>query len=190
MIDEHFNIPVNEFQTPITAELLNEYPEEVQEWFMDFITNIEFIKNLISPNRKRAKDLPRDNQGRIIIDFANPHIIEDADYFRQPALHFLKHGCYTLLRPNGNPQSEYRKFWEEERRRIREGYVRESDGEWVTGYMYWFLNYTPMMVNAVREGTLTADRIESFPFFFEGIYWRFHYLNQAKMRIMFNWGKR
>ena len=181
MIDEHFNIPVNEFQTPITAELLNEYPEEVQEWFMDFITNIEFIKNLISPNRKRAKDLPRDNQGRIIIDFANPHIIEDADYFRQPALHFLKHGCYTLLKPNGNPQSEYRKFWEEERRRIREGYVRESDGEWVTGYMYWFLNYTPMMVNAVREGTLTADRIESFPFFFEGIYWRFHYLNQAKI---------
>ena len=50
MIDKHFNIPVNEFQTPITAELLNEYPEEVQEWFMDFITNIEFIKNLISPN--------------------------------------------------------------------------------------------------------------------------------------------
>lgn len=181
MIDEEFFIPVNEFQTPITSELLNQYPDEVQEWFIDAINNIDFIKNLISPNRKRAKDLPRDSDGKIIIDLENPHIIEDADYFRQSALHYIKHGCYTFLKPNGNPQSEYRKFWEEERRRIREGYIRESDGEWVTGFCYWFLNYTPMMVNIIREGTQTADRVESFPFFFEGIYWRFHYLYKAKL---------
>ena len=65
-------------------------------------------------------------------------------------------------------------------RRCREGYVRESDGEWVTGFMYWFLNYCPMMVNKVIPGTRKAVRIESFPFFFEGIYWRFHYLHQAR----------
>lgn len=181
MIDKEFFIPVNEFQTPITSELLNQYPDEVREWFIESINNIDFIKNLISPNRKRAKDLPRDGDGRIIIDLENPHIIEDADYFRQAALHYIKHGCYTFLKPNGNPQSEYRKFWEEERRRIREGYIRESDGEWVTGFCYWFLNYTPMMVNIIKEGTQTADRIESFPFFFEGIYWRFHYLYKAKL---------
>lgn len=182
MIDEkEILIPTNEFQTEITQELLNNYPEEIQEWFMDAVTNIPFIKNLISPNRRRAKDMPKDKDGRIIIDFENPHIIEDADYFRPAALFYMQHGCYTLLKPNSNPQSEYKKFWTEERRRIREGYVRESDGEWVTGFCYWFLNYTPMMVNVIREGTDTADRIESFPFFFEGIYWRFHYLYQAKL---------
>ena len=181
MIDKEFFIPVNEFQTPITSELLSQYPDEVQEWFIDAINNIDFIKNLISPNRKRAKDLPRDDDGKIIVDLENPHIIEDADYFRQPALHYIQHGCYTFLKPNGNPQSEYRQFWEEERRRIREGYIRESDGEWVTGFCYWFLNYTPMMVNIIKEGTQTADRVESFPFFFEGIYWRFHYLYKAKL---------
>ena len=103
------------------------------------------------------------------------------DYFRQPAIYFMENGCYTKLRPNSNPQSEYRKFWAEEKRRCYEGYVRESDGEWVTGLCYWFLNYNPMLVNKIVEGTKRAERVESFPFFFEGIYWRFHYLQQAKL---------
>ena len=147
---------------------------------MDFITNVEFIQKLISPDRPHAKDLPRDKKGRIIVDITNPHIIEDADYFRPAALHYLEHGCYTFLRPNSNPNSEYRKFWDEERRRCWEGYVRESDGEWITGYMYWFLNYCPMMVNFIEAGRKKAVRKESFPFFFEGLYWRFHYLYQAR----------
>lgn len=75
-------IQVNEYQTTITDELLQQYPDEVREQFMDFITNIEFVRNLISPNRPRAKDLPRDEKGRIIVNLENPHIIEDADYFR------------------------------------------------------------------------------------------------------------
>ena len=134
----------------------------------------------MSPERQYAKDRPRDAQGKIIVDLTNPHILEDMDYFRQPALHFMKHGCYTFLRPNSNPNSEYRKYWDEERRRIREGYIRESDGEWVTGFLYWFLNYCPMMINKIIEGTQRAIRIESFPLFFEGLYWRFHYLHQAR----------
>ena len=174
-------IATNKYQTPITDELLSAYPEEVREQLFDFINGVEFIKWLISPDRPYAKDCPHDQTGRVIVDLAHPHIIEDADYFRQPALHFMKHGCYTFLRPNSNPHSEYRKFWEEEKRRCYEGYVRESDGEWVTGYCYWFLNYNPMLVNMIVKGTKRADRIESFPFFFEGIYWRFHYLNQAKL---------
>ena len=172
---------MNKYQTQLTSDLLSSLPEEVVEQLYDCINNIPFIKNLISPNRKYAKDLPRDEKGRIIIDITNPHIIEDADYFRPAALHYLKHGCYTFLRPNSNPNSEFRKFWDEERRRCWEGYVRPSDGEWVTGFCYWFLNYCPMMVNEVVKGSKMAIRKESFPFFFEGIYWRFHYLNQARM---------
>ena len=174
------NIPVNECQTPITEELLNQYPEEVQEQFFDFINSVEFIKWLISPDRPKAKDCPHDEKGRVIVDITHPHIIENADYFRQPALHFMKHGCYTFLRPNSNPHSEYRKFWDEEIRRCREGYVRKSDGEWVTGFCYWFLNYNPMMINEIVAGKKKAIRKEGFPFFFEGVYWRFHYLWQAR----------
>lgn len=170
----------NKYQTPITEELLAQYPEEVREQFLDFVYNVEFINWLISPDRPYAKDCPHDDKGRVIVDLAHPHIIEDADYFRQPALHFMKHGCYTFLKPNSNPHSEYRRFWDEELHRCREGYVRPSDGEWVTGFCYWFLNYNPMMVNMITEGRKKADRIESFPFFFEGIYWRFHYLYQAR----------
>lgn len=173
-------IVMNEYQTPLTDELLGYLPEEVKEELLDTINSVELIKRLISPDRCYAKDRPRDEQGRIIVDLAHPHILEDMDYFRQPALHFMKHKCYTFLKPNSNPNSEYRKHWDEEIRRCREGYVRESDGEWVTGFLYWFLNYCPMMVNKVIPGTRKAVRIESFPFFFEGIYWRFHYLHQAR----------
>lgn len=171
---------MNKYQTPITEELISQYPEEVIEQLYDCINNIPFIKNLTSPNRPYAKDLPRDEKNRIIVNLTNPHIIEDADFFRQPALHYMKHGCYTFLKPNSNPNSEFRKFWDEEIRRCYEGYVRYSDGEWITGYCYWFLNYCPMMVNKLIEGTKKAIRTESFPFFFEGIYWRFHYLHQAR----------
>lgn len=171
---------MNEYQTPLTDELLGSLPEEVKEELLETMNSVPLIKRLISPAREYAKDRPRDEQGRIIVDLANPHILEDMDYFRQPALHFMKHGCYTFLKPNSNPNSEYRKHWDEEIRRCREGYIRESDGEWVTGFLYWFLNYCPMMVNKVIPGTRKAVRIESFPFFFEGIYWRFHYLHQAR----------
>ena len=174
-------IQTNKYQTPVTDELLAQYPEEVREQLFDFINGVDFIKWLISPDRPYAKDCPHDEQGRVIVDLAHPHIIEDADYFRPAALHFMKHGCYTFLRPNSNPHSEYRKFWAEEMRRCYEGYVRESDGEWVTGLCYWFLNYNPMLVNKIVPGSKRAERVESFPFFFEGIYWRFHYLQQAKL---------
>lgn len=171
---------MNKYQTELTEELMNTLPQEVQEQLLEILTTVEFVKRLISPNRPYARDLPRDEKGRIIVDITNPHIIENADYFRQPALHFLKYGCYTFLKPNSNPNSEFRRHWDEEKRRCYEGYVRESDGEWVTGFNYWFMNYCPMMVNKLMEGRKKAIRTEAFPFFFEGIYWRFHYLWQAR----------
>lgn len=171
---------MNKYQTELTEELMNTLPQEVQEQLLEILTTVEFVKRLISPNRPYARDLPRDEKGRIIVDITNPHIIENADYFRQPALHFLKYGCYTFLKPNSNPNSEFRRHWDEEKRRCYEGYVRESDGEWVTGFNYWFMNYCPMMVNKLIEGRKKAIRTEAFPFFFEGIYWRFHYLWQAR----------
>ena len=179
-LDDNFYIPVNEFQTPIDKATLLGLPEEVAEQLLDFVDNVEYIKRLISPNRKRAKDLPRDEEGKIIVDLANPHILEDMDYFRPAARHFEEHGCYTFLRVNTNPNSEYSKWFHEEKRRCREGYIRESDGEWVTGYMYYFINYCPMMLTKITEGSRMASRVQGFPEVWEGIYLRFHYLDQAR----------
>lgn len=173
-------IKTNEYQTPVTQELLDSLPSEVAEQLMDCLTNIQFIKNLISPSRPYYKDLPRDERGAAIVDITNPPILEDADYFRQAALHYQKHGCYTFLKPNSNPNSEFRKFWDEERRRCWEGLVRESDGAWISGFNYWFLNYQPMMVNKITDGRKKAVRIEAFPFIQEGNIWRYYYLYNAR----------
>lgn len=176
----------NKYQTPLTEELLNTLPQEVQDQLIDILNNVEFVKRLVSPNRQYAKDRPRDNKGRIIVDIANPHILEDIDYFRPTAIHYQKHGVFTNLRPNANPNSEFGRWIREERKRCWEGYVRPSDGEWVTGYMYWFLNYSPIMLSKIIEGTKRANRIEDFPEFWEGIYLRFHYMEQAANGGLYN----
>lgn len=173
-------IETNEYQTPITEELLSQYPEEVVQQFTEIVNIVPFIKNLINPNRPKIEDLPRDKEGRAIVDITNPPIYKDANYFRQAALFYLKNDCYTKLRPNSNPNSEYRKYWREELRRCREGLIRQSDGMYVTGFLYWFLNYCPMMVNFYKEGQKKAIRKESFGFFFEGIWWRSIYLYNAR----------
>lgn len=176
----------NKYQTPLTDELLESLPEEVRNQLLDIINNVEFVRRLVSPDRQYAKDRPRDGKGRIIVDLANPHIVENIDYFRPTAIHYQKYGCFTNLRPNANPNSEFGKWIREEKRRCWEGYVRESDGEWVTGYMYWFLNYSPIMLSEIIKGTKRANRVEDFPEFWEGIYWRFHYMEQAANGGLYN----
>lgn len=192
---EFQRIKMNKYQTELTEELVNSLPQEVQDQLFDIINNVEFVKRLISPTREYAKDRPKDDRGRIIVDLANPHILENMDYFRPSAIHYEKYGTFTNLRPNANPNSEYGKWIREERRRIWDGYVRESDGEWVTGYLYWFLNYSPMMLSKIREykdkdgkkrKSKRADRVESLPECWEGIYWRFHCLDQASNGGLYN----
>lgn len=170
----------NEFQTPITEELRDSLVKEVWDEFMDIISNIEFIKRLISPERKRAKDLPRDSYGRIIVDICNPHILENMDYFRSAAIHYQHYGCYTKLMPNPNPKSEYGLWLAREVRRCLEGMVRPEDGEWIPGDMYFYLNYFPIIQTKLRKGSKVGDRVVDFPEVWEGVYWRFHYLYQAR----------
>ena len=182
-------IPTNKYQTPITKSLIDSLPKEVQDQFFDFINNVEFIKNLISPTRKYAKDLHKDSEGKIIVDITNPHILENMDYFRPTAIHYEKYGTLTNLKPNGNPNSEYGKWIREEIRRCYNGMVRPSDGEWITGYLYWYLNYSPIMLSKIREITdkegkkiksKRADRVEGMPEVWEGIYWRYHNIDKAE----------
>lgn len=171
-------IETNKYQTPITRELLDKYPQEVQEQFLDFINNVPYIKNLISPNRPYTRDLPKDENGRAIVDLTNPPLHEDMDYFKPTALNYQKYGKVCNLRPNPNPNSEYGKWIREEVRRIYEGYTRE-DGEFVTGDMYYFLNYCPILLSKVSSGK-KALRVWDFPEFWEGHWLKFIYSEMAR----------
>ena len=169
----------NKYQSTPEQLNLDNYPEEIKEQFFDFINTVPYIKNLISENRPYAKDCPRDQEGKIIVDFTNPPIIEDTDYFRPTAIYFQKYGCITKLRPNRNPNSEYGKWIREEIRRCFYGYVRESDGAWVTGDMYFFLNYCPIMKVKRIKGK-KGLRVVDFPDFLEGQWLRFMYIQHAR----------
>ena len=172
-------IELNDFQSSLEDLKLDEKPKEVQEQFYDFLNNVPYIKRHISKDLPRAKDLPRDNEGKIIIDLSQPHIFENIDYFRPTAIHYQKYGCITSLRPNPNPNSEYGKWLREEVRRCYEGYIRKSDGEWITGDMYFFLNYCPILLTKIKKGR-KAERVWDFPEFWEGHYYKFHYINIAR----------
>ena len=185
-------IATNNLQTPVTEKLLDRLDSRSRVDFMDSLERITFIQRLISENREYARDKKRDSKGRIIVDLENLHILEDMDCFRERALYYQKHGVYTHIYPNQAPNSEYRKFWDEERRRCREGYVRESDGEWIPGYYYYYLNYSPIdivveddVIDAHLddlEANVRASRIEDFPHIWDGDYLFFHYIERAEAR--------
>lgn len=170
---------MNKYQTKYSKEYLESLPKEVQEQYYDFITNVPYIKYLLSDNRPYARDLPRDEEGKIIVDITKPHILEDTDYFRPSAIHYQQYGCFTKLKPNANPNSEYGKWIREEVRRCWEGYVRPSDGEWITGDMYFFLNYCPILLIKKDENNKSIRTID-FPRFWDGHYYKSHYLNQCR----------
>lgn len=194
----------NDRQTELTEELLAKMPREERQDLLDNIDSIQFIQNLASPNRKYAFELPRwddpllpeqsddpditlrqpDPNGRIAVDLTNPHILTNMDYFRPAAIHYEKHGCYTKLFPNSNPNSTYFKFWQEEARRCREGYVRDNDGEWIPGNYYFQLNYAPLLRAEIKQGTKQADRLEGFAYVYDADYWFFHYVEQCRVRGM------
>lgn len=175
------DIVLNKYQTPISELGLEKQPQEVQDQFWDFFNNVPFIRSMVSPNKLRARDLPRDSEGKIIVDITQPHILEDIDYFRPSAIHYQKYGRFTDLRPNANPNSEFGKWIREERRRCLYGYIRPYDGEWITGDHYFFLNYCPIsLLKKSSNGGRKAMRVIDFPFSWEGNYYRFHYLNQAR----------
>ncbi len=123
---------------------------------------------------------------RKTVDIANPHVLVDMDYFRPAAIHFEEYKKYTNLTPNPHPQSEYMQFWREEYRRCREGYIRESDGEWIPGYYYFYLNYSPIWLTEDTEDQQTnsdkrkAERVYKFPKVWDSDYLFYHYVDQAE----------
>ena len=110
--------------------------------------------------------------------------LHDTDKFRQAAIFFQQHGCYTLA-PRGT--TDYNKQWEQETDRCINGYTA-PDGEGITGYNYFYLNYSPIMrlkeeEYTDREGNLRKrrQRILEFPSFWDYDYYYFCAIEQAEL---------
>lgn len=110
--------------------------------------------------------------------------LHDTDKFRQAAIFFQQHGCYTLA-PRGT--TDYKKYWDQETDRCINGYTA-PDGEGITGYNYFYLNYSPIMrlkeeEYTDREGNLRKrrQRILEFPSFWDYDYYYFCAIEQAEL---------
>jgi len=171
---------VNQFNTPLDSKYYADLSRDVVDDIHASIDEIIFIRRLVSNDIKMVCDIEKDEDGKIIIDVTDPHVLEDMTFFTEAGDHFRKHGYYTLLTPNKHPKSAYYQHWKEEKRRIREGLVRE-DGEWIPGDYYWYLNYCPIMLTKrVNKGGKRADRLHDFANVWLGDYLFFHYKNQAE----------
>lgn len=175
------NIRFNKCQTPLEDLHLEEYPKEVQEQWWDTINNVPFIKWMVSEDRLLVSELPRDKEGRAVIDITHPPILEGSDYFRPSALAYKKNkGRYTTLRPNANPNSDFGKWLYEERKRGWNGYCNPKTGMWVTGDYYWMLNFCPMHL-VEKNSNGVAMRTVAHPRFWDGQFLMSHYLNQGRI---------
>lgn len=173
------NVKFNKCQTPLEDLHLEKYPAEVQEQFWDFLNNVPFIRWMVSPDRPLVSQLPRDNEGRAIIDITHPPILEDSDYFRPSALAFKANkGRYVLLRPNANPNSDFGKWLYSQRERGWNGYCNPATGMWVTGDYYWMLNFCPMHLVENENGI--DIRTVAHPRFWDGQFLMSHYFLQAR----------
>lgn len=200
-------LKMNSFQTPLSERLKRALPKEVWENMLEYISTVSFIKNLIADENTRgyAKDRPKNKNGKIVVDITKPHILEDMDYFRQPAIFFKEHGRYTTLPINPNPKSEYAEFWRNEVYKWKHGMVRESDGEWIPGLLYFYWNYSPIWLTENLSDQLTeeewlekllskdddddedsnkskGERKQTFPKPWLGDYLFYHYIEQARNR--------
>ena len=172
-------IKFNKCQTPVEELKLESYPAEVVEQFWDFLNNVPFIRWMVSPDRPLVSELPRDNEGRAIIDITHPPILEDSDYFRPSALAYKANkGRYVLLRPNANPNSDFGKWLYSQRERGWNGYCNPTTGMWVTGDYYWMLNFCPMHLVENENGI--DIRTVAHPRFWDGQFLMSHYFLQAR----------
>ena len=116
-----------------------------------------------------------------MVDFSKKII--NSDKFRRPALFFKEHGCYTTA-PRGT--TDYNTYWDRETDRCLNGYVA-PDGDAITGYHYFYLNYSPIM--KLKETQYTdrygvqrtrRERIFDFPSFWDGDYYYFNAIEEAE----------
>jgi hypothetical protein len=113
-------------------------------------------------------------------------MLVNTEYFRLPAKHYEKYGRYD---DGAFGTTEYLKYWTEEIRRCKYGY--KVGDTWISGYHYFYLNYWRIMLVEKNESGLVerdernshrqkADRIESFPAFWDVDYEFFQEIERAE----------
>lgn len=116
-----------------------------------------------------------------MVDF-NKHI-SNSIKFSPAAEFFKKHKCYTLA-PRGT--TDYNSYWDRETERCLYGYTA-PDGDSITGYHYFYLNYSPIM--KLKEVSYTdrygntrtrRERVLDFPRFWDYDYYYFNAIEQAE----------
>lgn len=116
-----------------------------------------------------------------MVDF-NQHI-KNTKKFCEAAEFFKVHKCYTLA-PRGT--TDYVKYWERETDRCLNGYTA-PDGDQITGYHYFYLNYCPIMrlieteyIDRNGDTRKRRERIFDFPKFWDYDYYYFNAVEEAE----------
>lgn len=109
--------------------------------------------------------------------------IKNSSKFREPAITFEQTGKYCNYASN---TSEYFSYWDEQKRRCLEGYTAE-DGDWISGYNYFYLNFCPInrSVNKKIKDRHDKDKIVTvqevaFPDFWDYDYYYFQTVQEAE----------
>lgn len=116
-----------------------------------------------------------------MVDF-NQHI-KNTKKFCEAAEFFKVHKCYTLA-PRGT--TDYVKYWERETDRCLNGYTA-PDGDQITGFHYFYLNYCPIMrleeieyIDRNGNTRKRRERIFEFPKFWDYDYYYFNAVEEAE----------
>lgn len=115
-----------------------------------------------------------------MVDF-NKHI-NNSIKFSPAAEFFKKHKCYTLA-PRGT--TDYNSYWGQETERCLHGYTA-PDGDYITGYHYFYLNYSPIMridqteyIDRDGNHRIRRERVLNFPTFWDYDYYYFNAIEEA-----------
>ena len=116
-----------------------------------------------------------------MIDFRKK--IKNSNKFRKACIQFQSTGSYCSY-PAGT--TEYFQFWDEETRRCLDGYEAD-DGDYITGYNYFYLNYCPInrqvwveTTNRKGERIRKKEQKFEFPDFWDYDYFYFTAVDEAQ----------
>lgn len=118
----------------------------------------------------------------MVVDFNQK--AHNTEQFSEAANFFKNNKCYTFA-PKGT--TDYVQYWERETDRCLNGYT-SPDGQYITGYHYFYLNYSPIMKIVQtkytdKDGNVRTkrERILDFPRFWDYDWYYFNAIEQAEI---------
>ncbi|GHT71831.1 hypothetical protein AGMMS50239_41170 [Bacteroidia bacterium] len=116
-----------------------------------------------------------------MIDFFRK--FKNTDKWRGPAIFFGENGYYTEARPGSK---EYTEYWAEQTDRCLYGYTAD-DGDFITGFHYFYLNFCPILKMVYEEITdrrtgntrVVGNKEFGFPRFFDYDHYFFQYVEEC-----------